>query len=152
MPFRHTGPTYNGRRKSWASWEFQRAVADASHFANIGLNKGEAHYALKNALRIGRQGEIRDRSSEGQHYHIAGLNLLAAIVIHWNTAHLYEAVGQEKHAGVTVEPDVLPTSQPLCGAAPPSPANTVGQNADNGLSVRFCPLPELTCWVYSRTT
>ena len=29
--------------------------------AHIGLNKGESHHALKNALRIGRQGEIRDR-------------------------------------------------------------------------------------------
>ena len=46
--------------------------------AHIGLNKGESHHALKNALRIGRQGEIRDRSSEGQHYRMAGLNLLAA--------------------------------------------------------------------------
>jgi TnpA family transposase len=26
--------------------------------AQIGLNKGEAHHALKNALRIGRQGEF----------------------------------------------------------------------------------------------
>lgn len=33
--------------------------------AQIGLNKGEAHHALKNALRIGRQGEIRDRTTEG---------------------------------------------------------------------------------------
>ncbi len=53
--------------------------------AQIGLNKGEAHHALKNALRIGRQGEIRDRTSEGQHYLIAGLNLLTAIIIYWNT-------------------------------------------------------------------
>ena len=50
--------------------------------AHIGLNKGESHHALKNALRIGRQGEIRDRSSEGQHYRMVGLNLLAAIVIY----------------------------------------------------------------------
>ena len=35
--------------------------------AQIGLNKGESHHALKSALRIGRQGEIRDRSTEGQH-------------------------------------------------------------------------------------
>ena len=41
-----------------------------------------------NLLRIGRRGEIRDRSSEGQHYRMAGLNLLAAIVIYWSTAHL----------------------------------------------------------------
>ena len=37
--------------------------ADMQRRANTGLNKGEAHHALKNALRIGRQGEIRDRSS-----------------------------------------------------------------------------------------
>ena len=30
----------------------------------LGLNKGEVHHALKSALRIGRQGEIRDRTSE----------------------------------------------------------------------------------------
>ena len=29
-----------------------------------------------------------------QHYRMAGLNLLAAIVIYWNTAHLGEAVRQ----------------------------------------------------------
>lgn len=45
----------------------------------IGLNKGEAHHALKNALRIGRQGEIRDHTTEGQHFRIAGLNLLTAL-------------------------------------------------------------------------
>lgn len=28
-----------------------------------------------------RRGEIRDRSAEGQHYRIAGMNLLAAIII-----------------------------------------------------------------------
>ena len=58
--------------------------ADMQHRANTGLNKGEARHALKNALRIGRQGEIRDRSIKGRHYRMAGLNLLAAIVIHWN--------------------------------------------------------------------
>ena len=87
--------------------------ADMQRRANTGLNKGEAHHALKNALRIGRQGEIRDRSSEGQHYRMAGLNLLAAIVIYWNTAHLYEAVVQRKHAGLTVEPELLAHISPL---------------------------------------
>ena len=33
-----------------------------------------------------------DRSSEGQHYRMAGLNLLAAIIIYWNIAHLSQAV------------------------------------------------------------
>jgi TnpA family transposase len=50
--------------------------------AQVGLNKGEAHHALKNALRVGRQGEIR-RTTEGQHYRIAGLNLLTAIIVYW---------------------------------------------------------------------
>ena len=87
--------------------------ADMQRRANAGLNKGEAHHALKNALRIGRQGEIRDRSSEAQHYRMAGLNLLAAIVIYWNTAHLGEAVRQRKHAGLTVEPELLAHISPL---------------------------------------
>jgi len=37
---------------------------DMQRRAQIGLNKGEAHHALKNALRIGRQGEIRDRTTD----------------------------------------------------------------------------------------
>ena len=45
--------------------------------------------------------------------HMAGLNLLAAIVIHWNTAHLGEAVRQRKHAGLTVEPELLAHISPL---------------------------------------
>ncbi|WP_281033451.1 Tn3 family transposase [Neorhizobium lilium] len=40
---------------------------DMQRRAQIGLNKGGAHHALKNALRIGRQGDIRDRTTEGQH-------------------------------------------------------------------------------------
>ena len=81
--------------------------------AHIGLNKGESHHALKNALRIGRQGEIRDRSSEGQHYRVAGPNLLAAIVIYWSTVRLGEAVRQRKRAGLAVEPELLAHISPL---------------------------------------
>ena len=60
-----------------------------------------------------RQGEIRDRSTEGQHYRMAGLNLLAAIVIYWNTARLGEAVAKRRHAGVPVAPELLPHISPL---------------------------------------
>ena len=86
---------------------------DMRRRAQIGLNKGESHHALKNALRIGRQGEIRDRSTEGQHYRMAGLNLLAAIVIYWNTVRLGEAVRQRKRAGLPVEPELLAHISPL---------------------------------------
>ena len=87
--------------------------ADMQRRAQIGLNKGEAHHALKNALRIGRQGEIRDRTVEGQHYRMAGLNLLAAIIIYWNTKHLGQAVTRRQHAGLDCPSDLLGHISPL---------------------------------------
>ena len=81
--------------------------------AQIGLNKGEAHHALKGALRIGRQGEIRDRTTEGQHFRIAGLNLLTAIIIYWNTKQLGIAVAQRQKAGLNCSPELLAHISPL---------------------------------------
>ncbi len=87
--------------------------ADMQRRAQIGLNKGESHHALKNALRIGRQGEIRDRTTEGQHYRMAGLNLLVAIIIYWNTNHLGHAVALRRRAGLDCSPDLLAHISPL---------------------------------------
>ena len=87
--------------------------ADMQRRAQIGLNKGEAHHALKNALRIGRQGEIRDRTSEGQHFRMAGLNLLAAIVIYWNTKNLGLAVANRRREGLDCSPNLLAHISPL---------------------------------------
>jgi TnpA family transposase len=87
--------------------------ADMQRRAQIGLNKGEAHHALKNALRIGRQGEIRDRTTEGQHFRMAGLNLLAAIIIYWNTKHLGQAVNGRRRDGLGCSPDLLAHISPL---------------------------------------
>lgn len=87
--------------------------ADMQRRAQIGLNKGEAHHALKNALRIGRQGEIRDRTTEGQHFRMAGLNLLAAIIIYWNTKHLGQAVNGRRRDGLDCSPDLLAHISPL---------------------------------------
>jgi len=87
--------------------------ADMQRRAQIGLNKGEAHHALKNALRIGRQGEIRDRTSEGQHYRMAGLNLLAAIIIYWNTKHPGYAVTTRKRADLDCSSQLLAHISPL---------------------------------------
>ena len=44
---------------------------------------------------------------------MVGLTLLTSIVIHCNTAHLYEAVVQRKCASLTVEPEVLAHVSPL---------------------------------------
>ena len=48
----------------------------------MGLNKGEAHHALKLALNFNRRGEIRNCFSENQHFKMMNLNLLAAIIIY----------------------------------------------------------------------
>lgn len=71
------------------------------------LNKEEAHHALKGALRIGRQGEIRDRTTEGQHFRIAGLNLLSAIIIYWNSRQLGSAVAKRQRARLDCPPELL---------------------------------------------
>ena len=43
-----------------------------------------------------------------------------------------------------VDPEVLTHISPLGGPTSCPPANSHGQSADGGLSVRFCPLPEST--------
>jgi TnpA family transposase len=86
---------------------------DMQRRAQIGLNKGESHHALKNALRIGRQGEIRDRTTEGQHFRIAGLNLLPAIIIFWNTQKLGQALNQRQQEGLDTPRHLLAHISPL---------------------------------------
>ena len=56
---------------------------------------------------------VHVRLSEGQHYRMARLNLLAAIVIRWNAVHLSKAARQRKYAGLTAEPDILAHISPL---------------------------------------
>ena len=62
---------------------------------------------------IGRQGEIRDRTTEGQHYRMVGLNLLAAIIIYWNTKHLGQAVARRRRVNLDWSPDLLAHFSPL---------------------------------------
>jgi TnpA family transposase len=54
-------------------------------------------------------GEIRDRTTEGQHYRIAGLNLLTAVIIYWNTVHLGHAVTERRNEGLDVPLNFFPT-------------------------------------------
>jgi TnpA family transposase len=68
---------------------------------------------MKNVLRISRQGEIRDRTTEGQHYRMAGLNLLAATIIYWNTKHLGQAVAARQRAGLNCDPTLLAHISPF---------------------------------------
>lgn len=65
---------------------------------------------MKNALRIGRQREILDRTPESQHSRIAGLNLLTAIIIYWHTLHLGHAGAKRRNEGLDVPPELLAIS------------------------------------------
>jgi TnpA family transposase len=60
-----------------------------------------------------RRGKIRDRSAEGQHYRIAGMNLLAANIIFWNTMKLGDVVANQKRDGKPLSPDLLARVSPL---------------------------------------
>ena len=88
------------------------ALSDPNSMTGPGTDRDRPECAriARRAVDIAKSicSEIRvDRSSEGQHYRMAGLNPLAAIVIYWNTAHLSDAVRQRKHAGLTAEPELL---------------------------------------------
>jgi hypothetical protein len=54
-----------------------------------------------------REAEIRDRTTEGQHYRIAGLNLLTAVIIYWNRPPGH-AVTERRNEGLDVPPEFLP--------------------------------------------
>lgn len=81
--------------------------------AQMGLNKGEAHHALKRALNFNRRGEITDRTSENQHLRMMHLNLLAAIIIYWNTKHLGRIIHDMKQEGIPMPPEKLAHLSPL---------------------------------------
>ena len=86
---------------------------DVRRRALVGLNKGEAHHALKRAINFHQRGELRDRTGEGQHYRVAGLNLLAAIIIYWNTLKLGDAVFARRQAGLETPGELLAHVSPL---------------------------------------
>lgn len=68
--------------------------------AHVRFDKGEAHHAFKNAIRIGCQGELRARTAEGQHFRVAGLNFLATIVICWNSKRLGQTAASRCSGGL----------------------------------------------------
>lgn len=86
---------------------------DMQRRAQMGLNKGESHHALKRALNFNRRGEITDRTSENQHLRMMHLNLLAAIIIYWNTKHLGRVIQDMRQTGITISPEQLAHISPL---------------------------------------
>ena len=80
---------------------------------NAGLNKGEAHHALKRAVFFRRLGEIRDRTFENQCYRASGLNLAVAAIILWNTVYLGRAVDELRSRGEILPDELLAHVAPL---------------------------------------
>ena len=87
----------------------------------MGLNKGESHRALKQALNFNRRDEITDRTSENQHLRMMHLNLLAAITI--------QEIDMNKVVMITVV--FLPILSPIHpnNRAPKGRRTKVGQKA-----------------------
>ncbi|WP_244935233.1 Tn3 family transposase, partial [Acuticoccus sediminis] len=112
-PVRFFGSTSVGRIERSLFLLRWIADADLQRRAQLGINKGEAHHALKRAIAFGRRGEIRDRSAEGQHHRMAGLNLVTAAIIHWNTRQLGQIVANRTAAGQPPDPKLLPHVSPL---------------------------------------
>ena len=81
--------------------------------AQMGLNKGEAHHALKRALNFNRRGEITDQTSENQHLRMLHLNLLAAIIIYWNTKNLGSIIHDKQQQGIHIPREQLAHLSPL---------------------------------------
>jgi TnpA family transposase len=79
----------------------------------IGLNKGEAHHALKDAIHFHRKGELRDRSREDQELRIAAMNFLAAVIIFYNTRRLDAIVTAMAAEGTAPPPELLAHVSPL---------------------------------------
>ena len=69
--------------------------------------------AAARAINFHPRGELRGRTEEGQHYRIAGINLLAAIIIYWNTLKLGEAVLPRNKAGLEMPVEFLTHVSPL---------------------------------------
>jgi hypothetical protein len=69
---------------------------------------------MRSKMRSVSGGRGNSRSHDrGQHYRIAGLNLLTAVIIYWNTVHLGHAVTERRNEGLDVPPEFLPHISPL---------------------------------------
>lgn len=119
--------------------------ADMQRRARIGLNKGEAHHALKNALRIGRQGEIRDRTAEGQPFRMAGLNLLATNhhLLEHQTPRPSRRRATSRRSGLLTQP-LGAHLAPRMGPYPAHWRLQVAKTIAECLMIRCCPLRHQT--------
>ena len=79
----------------------------------VGLKKGEARYALAEAVFFYRLGEIRDRSFEQQRYRASALNLITAAIVLWNAVYLEQATAALRGNGNVLADKLLQYLSPL---------------------------------------
>jgi TnpA family transposase len=71
---------------------------DMQRRAQIGLNKERP--TMRSKMRSVSGGRKFAIARQRQHYRIAGLNLLTAVIIYWNTVHLGHAVTERRNEGL----------------------------------------------------
>ena len=110
---RHTKIQLSKTYESMGGEELEEDAASMLNQLQAKLNKDLDELAHNFAISFNRRGEIRDRTSEGQGYRIAGMNLMAAIIIYWNTKRLGEIVAQRIEDGNPPDPELLRHVSPL---------------------------------------
>ncbi len=78
-----------------------------------GLNKGEQHHALAQAICTFKPGRIADRGTEAQQYKASGLNLLIAAIVYWNSTYMADAVVHLRPTGELVPDEWLTHTSPV---------------------------------------
>ena len=80
--------------------------SDLRQRCQAGLNKSEQRHALAQVICTFKQGRIADRGHEAQQFRAAGLNLVIAAIVYWNSTYLADAVQHLRDQGKPA-PDVL---------------------------------------------
>jgi hypothetical protein len=109
--------------------------------ANAGLNKGEAHHALKRAVFFHRLGEIRNRAFENQQHRISGLNLAVAAI---TLGIRYISPAPSSNSARTARSSAIscsPTSLRSAGSISPSMVTTCGRQNRCDRSSDPCEIP-----------
>jgi TnpA family transposase len=86
---------------------------DLRQRCNAGLNKSEQRHALAQVISTFKQGRIADRGSEARQYRAAGLNLVIAAIVHWNSTYIADAVAHLNATGQPVADELLVHTSPL---------------------------------------
>src|SRR5271165_6537363 len=77
------------------------------------LNKGEDRHKLARAVFHGKQGELRQRYSEGQEDQLGALGLVVNMIVLWNTLYINAALQQLAREGHHVKSEDVARLSPL---------------------------------------